>query len=74
MKRPRFEVTRSREDDNVAERPPSWKELLSLYTLIEYRDHACFSCINIYCGSRKLFEPEAAAAMPRVQTTSEWQG
>ena len=31
-----------------------------------------FSCTNIFCGSRQLFEPEAAR--PRVQTASERQG
>ena len=46
----------------------------NIVTLIrsEYRDHIYFSCINICCGSRKFFEPEAAR--PRVQTASERHG
>ena len=37
-----------------------------------YRDHTCFSCINICRVPRKLFEHEAVR--PSVQTSSEGPG
>ena len=44
----------------------------SIAKFSEYRDHTCFSCINICRVPMKLFEHEAVR--PSVQTSSQGPG